>query len=1791
MPTLFSRRPGNKLAGGGGGKNESSLSSSAHWAGISNTDFPRLDSPSSDDARPLPPVVSSIPERSLSTGGQQLHHQHHHQQQQQQHSSKKNGGAAAATMGFLAPQKSIDSALAHAHPNASARAGTWHAAQTSSHHLLLPPGGANHSALGMSNAHSAASSTKLHALLAAEHAEPSHAIQYGYTPTPDGVSDVQLELHGVEKIVELCGSEIKARGIDVPLIFSSMALDLSSSNVKSLITNLLSPEFHHSQSTTTTAAQVSFAQSFINEVRFANPHDLAALIKWSLARLGRVFEVPVPVQAKGKVQEEVIFMQQRGFLDLDVYMAWRDEERRSHYALTAFDIFLKSIPTQSSALLLSLFSLLSSVTAYSLKNGMTPSKISRLFGVLLFGLPEDETFARTYDAFARASNATEHLFLAYIRFLSAAGSLPTRLTESVMGYPSMLVPELTAPGKQARGVPLTQIERTVRLYSVDLIQSAAELELDPHDCYEWAACRTDQKGLEPEAQLSEKYRKLINLRGQAIRKKAGSRTEGGQGAAIAGGTAGARPKTGDAGAGKMALDAVTVESYGSLASKQWGDFLSDGFSSTDPSKLTFDLRESQRKVRTQAPENRQWSDFAQAGFTVNDNGLDNVLNFDDGLKEEMERWPGERAELNERLRQTQKRLPHFPYDTTARVVASPSLSEMEGESGQGQGQQHMHPISRMDETFAEVWADYLVGCGWSNRDELTHRNANFVVVQYKSRPIESAVGVQASQRSSLLNTGANGRPNSAGENRAPAPGGDLLGGTAGSTGPADDRTDAAWFVIEEVVPAQYRAELEAVGRRKGSSKPMIRKLNLFKKLGGKNRDKQLPSINGGGIGGLGGLGFSLGGGGGSGASGYGSYDQDDVFRPGPGGPTRVLKLNDPAAADSSFASTRRTSEESMGGPGHDSAGSRILSTLRGARSRRTAAAAGARRESNATPPPPPPPKDGGFDRDGLTTPTPGDFSRSRLSPFAAGQRQRADSLNSADIETRSFLDPEAELSFSSTKSALPWKRNPLLRHQHKKSKDDAWVDIMMISSSSKSAENGNGSGNGNGNGNAYGGPADEGLPRSRSGSGGATRELGVGAPGMDEFGVVGESGRQTPLAGGPQHYYRASGSPEEYDRERGAATPTPSDSVGGGGGLPPSASTPVVARSAAPQGGVGTGTFSLSSSSSVASSLGAGLNIGLPLDAGSRNTSTSAHAHGGSGSGGRMSSATAASVASAAAAAGYQIERNVDASGGVGASGGGISDDVEMLTPRTEQESAFRGTGAISLSPLASGAEMERRGSASSLKASSAAAAAAAAAGGGTPQAGGALAPPSPSRSASGSMFETLSASETDLNSRIAQEAAAAAQGRSGAGPTPWEVEAQRKRMEQERIQESLRLARSLREKLRTVEARERTGTGAGSSSSASGAAGANGAGEAGASRFGDELVSGALNPVGPSSPGAAAAGTTSAGGSGSGSGSGGGGAATTAPSLIPQLARPVIDPFAKNRTAGRVADIASRFGGPSRPGRTASGSESGRSPISPLSPQGTGSEYGFTAPSISNSGGLASGGLAAPAGGGAGSSGSPSSPSSSARLQRTNSAASPSPSPSPRRGGGGGGGGGGAAVTGPLATAEREVILENHRGADSSGEGAGLGGSGSGSGSARVGVAESEGRSSLDAGNFTDGDSIYPDDAASNYSRETSNTDDEGGAQRIGGGAGGWNSSSLGWKARAAGGGVGGGGGGGGGGPSSSSAGVGGGIVFPGDAGRSEDEDAALPMPPIFREPYQPGMPLDNVTEESESVISGSNV
>jgi hypothetical protein len=412
--------------------------------------------------------------------------------------------------------------------------------------------------------------------------------------------------------------------------------------------------------------------------------------------------------------------------------------------------------------------------------------------------------------------------------------------------------------------------------------------------------------------------------------------------------------------------------------------LLQGFAAPDDSKLNFDLRESERRAIRQRPGSVQWSQFEQSGFVFANDGLSTVLSFDDGLQDDIQRWPAERAELMEKIRKTTKNIPAFPYDTTPAVVASPSKDKSSS------GQWETKPISRFDDVFAEVYADTMLGNGWSNRDELTHRNSNFVVVQYKSRPTPSTVGSQSRGSSDP---------------------------TQGYAAGPDDRVDAAWFVVEEIVPQKYRTELEASGRHKNKSGPSLRKLNIFKK-----RKEDV--------------------GGSKAITPFDRSSFDELFRPGLGGVTKKLQLGkDPTSPSTlerkSSASTVRMNQFGSGGEefgGSVGSGSKLMTTLRkGTIKMRKLGKA----DDDPLAPPAIPPK-------ATTTVLPASLPTTiptTTTTTAAAEVRPSPSFGTEDFDTRSLHD--AELDNYAVRDAK--KRNVLQRSSKRGSKDDSWLDIMIRS--------------------------------------------------------------------------------------------------------------------------------------------------------------------------------------------------------------------------------------------------------------------------------------------------------------------------------------------------------------------------------------------------------------------------------------------------------------------------------------------------------------------------------------------------------------------------------------------------------------------------------------------------------------------------------------------------------------------------------------------------------------------------
>lgn len=51
---------------------------------------------------------------------------------------------------------------------------------------------------------------------------------------------------------------------------------------------------------------------------------------------------------------------------------------------------------------------------YSGKNGMTPRKLASLFSPYFFGLPDDESFDKTYAEWQARTDATEHIIISFV---------------------------------------------------------------------------------------------------------------------------------------------------------------------------------------------------------------------------------------------------------------------------------------------------------------------------------------------------------------------------------------------------------------------------------------------------------------------------------------------------------------------------------------------------------------------------------------------------------------------------------------------------------------------------------------------------------------------------------------------------------------------------------------------------------------------------------------------------------------------------------------------------------------------------------------------------------------------------------------------------------------------------------------------------------------------------------------------------------------------------------------------------------------------------------------------------------------------------------------------------------------------------------------------------------------------------------------------------------------------------------------------------------------------------------
>ncbi|OCF77681.1 hypothetical protein I204_01679 [Kwoniella mangroviensis CBS 8886] len=564
--------------------------------------------------------------------------------------------------------------------------------------------------------------------------------QYGFLGGVGG--KVTLGLTEVGQVLKKVSKELIRRGLTTPMLFSNQALELSQTRTKMLIQAYLD---------TLTSNSKSKHEAFKQDVTFAKEHELAWLLRWSLSRITRI---------KEGVREIC-----HGVLEWEAYEEWRGRERASGYPTDAFPFLAHTLANEVYTFIMTpLFHLLSRFAAHSHLSGLTPHALSSLFAPLLFDIPTSSTAMQAHAHYVRAASATEHLLLAYIRSTSAKGSLgladlPFRLKEWVTGYPAMVASDEDlargGPRKGARVVRCERASRTVRAYSKDLV-CQAELwvndlpigeKRDAWDRVTWKS----RRGESSRPKFSAVYRRRLMVKenlplpsssiGEDGPISYGSATKPSFDGGLSGGPTERSRK------GRLATieDDNEEGRWSSLAGKEWSMFEEGGFdapslsSSSRTSKngrqeddirnrLQFDLTESAKMSIAERRRTMDWSEFASpsGGFNRTDPLLDVSLTFSAPIEKEITDWPKERDELRRRLHKSQKDSVPFNYDTTPRV----GINAFSDANARVDDKGRVY----VEEAFVDCWCDLIIGAGWMDREELTFREANWALMEYKAKP-------------------------------------------------------------------------------------------------------------------------------------------------------------------------------------------------------------------------------------------------------------------------------------------------------------------------------------------------------------------------------------------------------------------------------------------------------------------------------------------------------------------------------------------------------------------------------------------------------------------------------------------------------------------------------------------------------------------------------------------------------------------------------------------------------------------------------------------------------------------------------------------------------------------------------------------------------------------------------------------------------------------------------------------------------------------------------------------------
>ncbi|KAI1298528.1 hypothetical protein F5Y03DRAFT_267741 [Xylaria venustula] len=201
----------------------------------------------------------------------------------------------------------------------------------------------------------------------------------------DAYARTSVEPEEVQDLINRCTVELKARGLDLPFLLLPFRPTSNPSAVRTFIRHFFDD------------SHGLHGEALDQELRMTEPMVISDVLKWCWSRISG------------------------GIVGWDAYELFKVGEQDSNLARDSFSTFIPlSVENHArTKIVFDYFDLLSAIAAHGKANGFGGRKLSRMAAWWAFEHKDTgDGFEGGYKIWARAADATSHLFFAYLRSLS-----------------------------------------------------------------------------------------------------------------------------------------------------------------------------------------------------------------------------------------------------------------------------------------------------------------------------------------------------------------------------------------------------------------------------------------------------------------------------------------------------------------------------------------------------------------------------------------------------------------------------------------------------------------------------------------------------------------------------------------------------------------------------------------------------------------------------------------------------------------------------------------------------------------------------------------------------------------------------------------------------------------------------------------------------------------------------------------------------------------------------------------------------------------------------------------------------------------------------------------------------------------------------------------------------------------------------------------------------------------------------------------------------------------------------